>query len=148
MATAATLKFGSITLLLGDGATSEAFAAPCAVENLTKTTNVQTESNNIPDCADPDAPGWLVDDEVSKQITLSGDGFLDTAGINTWRVWDLAGGDKNVRWNTAGAAGAGGGYYTAPAKLTSFEEQGARGRRWRVSFTLALQGLPVLTPAA
>jgi len=148
MAQAATLKFSQQSILLGNGATpTEVFTAPCGFTSLEMTVNTETNSSNIPDCTSPDLASWLVSDEVSKQMILSGDGVLDTAAFQLWRTWMLAGGEKNVRWMTAGTAGNGGGYYSAPAILSQYTETGERGARWTLAVQLTLNGKPVFTAA-
>lgn len=148
MAQVKSLKFAEQVLMLGDGATpTELFAAPCGFESLTLTVNIETNTTNLPDCDDPDLPAWLVSDEVSKQMVIAGNGTLDTDSMQIWRDWLLAGGEKNVRWVTAGTAANGGGYYSAPAILTTFEESGERGQRWQSSIAVTLNGKPVFTPA-
>lgn len=148
MAQVKSLKFAEQVLMLGDGATpSELFAAPCGFESLTLTVNIETNTTNLPDCDDPDLPAWLVSDEVSKQMVVAGNGTLDTDSMQLWREWLLAGGEKNVRWVTSGTAANGGGYFSAPAILTTFEESGERGQRWQSSIAVTLNGKPVWTPA-
>lgn len=149
MAQAKTLRFAQQTMLLGDGATpTEAFAAPCGFTTLTMTVNIETNSTNVPDCDDPDLPAWLMSDEVSKQMVLSGDGVLDTDAMQVWRDWLMDGGEKNVRWLTDGTALNGGGYFQAPGILSSYEETGTRGERWSQSIGITLNGKPTFTPAA
>lgn len=149
MAQVKSLKFAEQVLMLGDGATpTELFAAPCGFESLTLTVNIETNTTNLPDCDDPDLPAWLVSDEVSKQMVIAGNGTLDTDSMQIWRDWLFAGGEKNVRWVTSGTAANGGGYYSAPAILTTFEESGERGQRWQSSIAVTLNGKPVWTPAA
>lgn len=145
MAQANTIKFGSTSILLGDGATVETFAAPCGFTSLSMTVNIETNSVNVPDCADPDLPAWLQSDEVSKQMVLSGSGVLDTAAMQIWDAWVLAGGEKNVRWfrNIDGADG--GGYFQAPGILTQYEETGERGQRYTVNIGVTLNGKPAFT---
>lgn len=149
MAQAKTLKFSNQLIMLGDGATpTEAFAAPCGFTTLSMTVNIEVSSTNVPDCDDPDLPAWLESDEVSKQMALSGDGVLDRDAMQIWREWLLAGGEKNVRWFTSGAAADGGGYYEAPAILSQYQETGQRGQRWNISIGLTLNGKPTWTDAA
>lgn len=148
MAQAKSLKFAQQSVLLGDGATpTEVFSAPCGFTELTMTVNIETNTTNVPDCADPDLPAWLASDEVSKQMTISGNGILDTDAMQEWRDWLMTGGEKNVRWMTAGAAADGGGYFQAPAIMSAYEETGARGQRWSLSATLTLNGKPTFTAA-
>lgn len=149
MAQAKTLRFKQQALYLGDGETPvEGFSAPCGFESLNLTVNIETNTTNVPDCDDPDLPSWLISDEVSKQMQIGGDGVLDTDAVQDWREWLMEGGEKNVRWVTEGTAQNGGGYWSAPALLTTYEEQGQRGQRWRLNVGLTLQGKPTWTPAA
>ena len=150
MAQATTIKFGKCMLLLGDGESSETFAAPCGVQELTMTVNIETSNVNLPDCDDPDLASWLQTDIVSKQMTISGNGVLDTAAMQTWQNWwlsDLPSEERNVRWYRDLTAGQGGGYFLAPAVLTNYEETGQRGQRWTNSFAIALNGRPTFTSA-
>lgn len=149
MAQAKSLRFAQQSMLLGDGAEpSEVFTAPCGFETLTLTVNIETNTTNVPDCEDPDLPAWLASDEVSKQMVVSGEGVLDTDAMQMWRDWLLEGGERNVRWLTAGTSGNGGGYFQAPGLLTTYEEQGQRGNRWRQSIGITLNGAPTFTPAS
>lgn len=148
MAQAKTITFGKQMMLLGDGATpTEVFAAPCGFDSLTMTINIETSDSNVLDCADPDLPAWLISDEVSKQMTLQGSGILDISAQKIWREWSTEGGEKNVRWVKNTTSAEGGGHYQAPAILSSYEEQGERGQRWKISVGLKLQGKPVWTDA-
>ena len=64
MAAATPINFGDIAVLIGDGATPEVFTAPCGLTELTETTNVETNTTNIPDCDNVDIASWLAIDEV------------------------------------------------------------------------------------
>lgn len=148
MAQAKTLKFGQQMMLLGNGGTpTETFSAPCGFTSLNLTVNIETNTTNIPDCADPDLPSWLASDEVSKQMVLGGSGVVDTDAMQEWRDWLMDGGEKNVRWLTSGSAANGGGYWQAPGILTTYEETGERGQRWQNNIAITLNGKPVWTPA-
>ncbi len=146
MAQAKTLKFAQQAILLGDGATpTENFDAPCGFTELNLTVNIETNTTNVPDCDDPDLPSWLISDEVSKQMVLTGNGVLDTDAMQTWRDWLMDGGEKNVRWFTDGTGANGGGYFQAPGILTTYEEQGQRGQRWNQNIGITLNGKPEFT---
>lgn len=148
MAQAKTIRFAGQLLMLGDGAEPEVFAAPCGFTSLNLTVNIETNSTNVPDCADPDLPAWLESDEVSKQMVVGGTGVIDTDALQIWREWLLAGGEKNVRWFTTGAAADGGGYWQAPGILSTYEETGERGQRWQLNIGITLNGAPAWTDAA
>lgn len=148
MAQAKTLRFAQQLLMLGDGETPEVFAAPCGFTSLNLTVNIETNSVNVPDCADPELPSWLESDEVSKQMVVGGNGVIDTDALQDWRDWLMGGGEKNVRWFTAGTSANGGGYWQAPGILTQYEETGERGQRWQTNIQITLNGAPTWTPAA
>jgi hypothetical protein len=153
MANANAIKFGKVLLLLGDGATSEVFEAPCAIENLSMNININSNTVSIPDCSDVDLAAWLATDIVSKQMTLQGSGTLDTGAMQTWKNWWFDGGptgedERNVRWYRDLTSGNGGGYFQAPAVMTAYAETGQRGQRWQNSFTIALNGKPTWSPIA
>lgn len=145
MAQAKTIKFGNQTIVIGNGATPEVFISPCGLTSLTMTINVETNDVNVPDCSDPNLPSWLISDIVSQQMEISGDGVMDTDSMQVWRNWWMNGGEKNVRWITLGTGANGGGYYSAPAVLVTYEETGERGTRWNNSISLKLNGKPTFT---
>ena len=147
MAQATPVNFGDIEVLLGDGADPEVFTAPCGLTSLTETTNVESNTTNIPDCDDPDLASWLAVDEVSRQKVVSGTGVLAQEAFETWRAWDLAGGAKNVRVRYNIPANAGGGYIQGSAILSTFEKTGERGRKWQISVGVTFDGKPTWTAA-
>jgi len=149
MATATSVGFGTQALLLGDGATSESFSAPCGITNLTKTTNVNIAETQVPDCADVDALMQIVLDEVSRNHQISFSGLLTTEALATWDAWDRAGGSKNIQWFRDLTSGNGGGTLAGAAYLTAFEEQGQReDGKWQISGTVRFSGAETWTPAA
>ena len=93
MAQAKTIRFAGQLLMLGNGATpTEVFTAPCGLTSLNLTVNIETNSTNVPDCADPDLPAWLESDEVSKQMVVGVSGVIDTDAMQVWREWLPTGG--------------------------------------------------------
>lgn len=148
MAQAKSIRFAGQLLMLGDGESPEVFAAPCGFTSLNLTVNIETNSTNVPDCTDPDLPAWLESDEVSKQMQIGGNGVLDRDSMKIWREWLMSGGEKNVRWFTAGTAAENGGHWEAPAILSTYEETGERGQRWQINIGLTLNGKPTWTAAS
>lgn len=148
MAQASTIKFGKFLIEVSSMATVPVFAAPCGFETIEMQVNTDTNNSNIPDCSDPDLVSWIVSDEVSKQMVLTGEGFLDTSAWKTvWRPWSIDGGEKNVRCHFNLTSANGGGYFQAPALLTDFRASGSRGNRLRFNITLTLNGKPSWTDA-
>ena len=147
MAQAKSIKFGKAMLLLQEQDTGGDFVAPCGFETLTLTVNVETNTTNVPDCEDPDLAAWLATDIVSQQMTLEGEGVLDTDAMQMWQDWWLDAGsqERQVRFFRDLTAPEGGGYFQAPAVITAYSESGQRGQRWRISVSLALNGKPAWT---
>lgn len=148
MAQAKTFKFSEVILLIGDGATpTEAFAAPCGLTELTMTINADTNETIIPDCDNPDDPAWKITDVSALQMTLGGTGVLDRAARKLWEEWFFSAAEKNVRWMYDVTAADFGGYYQAPAIITSYTVTATRGQRATVEVGITLNGKPVWTAA-
>ena len=145
MAQAQTISFGKVVVLLSDMQTpTPIFSASCGVEELTMTINIESNTTNAPDCDDPDLPGWLESDIVSKQMTIQGNGVLDLNAIGVWNDWahnELPATEIQVRF-MRDISGPGGGYYQGRAILTAYEETGQRGNKWRNTFTITFSGKP------
>lgn len=154
MAQAQTIRFGQAIVLLGTvPVTGAPFVAPCGVEELTMTINIESTNTNIPDCNDPDLASWLQTDIISKQMVLSGSGVLDRTAMQAWQAWwheDSPAQELPVRFFRDILAADGGGYFQAPAVLTSYAENAARAgpNRWRNTFAITLNGKPVFTAAS
>lgn len=149
MAVPTTLRFGQAVIQVGGGETpTEIFTAPCGFESISWVINTETSNNNLPDCAAPDDPTWTINDIISKQAVVSGEGFFDaTSWKNIWQLWALNGTTKNVRFQINLTSANGGGYYQAPGILTTFEINAERGGRARVNIAITLQGKPTWTAA-
>lgn len=150
MAQAKTIKFANVIVMLQDQDTAAQYAAPCGVEQLTMTINIESNTTNVPDCDDPDLASWLETDIVSQQMTIEGEGVLDTDAMQVWQDWwhgANSGQEINVRFFRDLLTANGGGYFQGPAVLTAYAETGQRGQRWRNSFTITFNGKPTFTPA-
>lgn len=150
MAQAKTIKFANVMVLLQETDTAGAFVAPCGVEQLTMTVNIESNTTNVPDCDDPDLASWLETDIVSQQMTIEGEGVLDTDAMQVWQDWylgALSGLERQVRFFRDLTAPNGGGYFQGPAVLTAYSETGQRGQRWRNSFTITFNGKPSFVAA-
>lgn len=149
MAQAKSIRFGKQMILLGDGASSEVFTAPCGFSEITMTVNIESNTVNIPDCDDPDLAAWLATDIVSQQMTLQGSGLLEQDAMQVWHSWWFtnAGEERNVRYFRDLSAASGGGYFQGPATLTAYEETGSRGQRWQSSVGIAFNGKPTFVAA-
>jgi len=143
MALAKVIKFGEQILLWGDGADPEEFTPLCGFTSLELTVNIETNSNNVPDCDDPELPAWLVSSEVSKQMQIGGSGVIDADALDRFNDWILEGGEKNFRWLTNSATNTeANGYWEAPGIMSAYGQTGERGQLWSQSTTILLNGRP------
>ena len=147
MAQGTSVRFGQQVLLIGDGGSPETFSAWCGITSLTKTTNKETGTVNMPDCEDPDLPGWLEIYLISNQMVISGEGTLAQESLPDWDEWDRLGDLRNVRWYRNLTAGSGGGYYVGPAMLTTWEESAESRAPYTFSFGVTFNGKPTWVPA-
>lgn len=143
MALAKVLEFGEQLLLWGDAADPEEFTPLCGFTSLELTVNVETNSNNVPDCDDPSLPAWLHSSEVSKQMQIGGNGVIDTDALERFNDWILEGGERNFRWLTNGETNTeANGYWEAPGIMSAYGQSGERGQLWTQSTTILLNGRP------
>jgi hypothetical protein len=153
MAQAVGYKFGKSYILVSDMATpTPAFVAPCGFESLTMTVNIETETTNLPDCTNPDLAGWLAIAATSKQMTLEGEGVLDTSAMKIWRdifmnntpyVTD----DVPMRLFIDLNVANNGGRFDGTAVLTNWQQNGRRGGFWQFQVAAAFSGKPTFTAA-
>lgn len=151
MATVKSFKYANTSILLGDGGTpTETFTALCGFEEMSMTLNVESNTEAIWDCLDPDGMAWGVTNIDSQQITLAGNGLLDTDAMKLWQAWWYtdAGKEKNIRWYRNLTLANGGGWFQGPAILTSYEETGQRQRNWRAAIGISFNGQPAFVAAA
>lgn len=138
MTQAKTTTFGKFLIELGDGVTpTEAFSAPCGMNTRGFKRTAATNTTNVPDCDDPDAPSYLETDVVSLAWSLSGAGVAASEDFGVWEAWWESGLSKNVRI-TRDKGLPTEKKYIGPAKLTDLEYTGQRGNR--NTFTVAIAG--------
>lgn len=146
MALATTVPFSKFKVLLGNGATPEVFSAPCGLTANSIAFSKDTNSTVVPDCADPDAAGWVERDVVSNSATITGSGVMATESLATWRTAFEAGVSVNARVQVDVPAPAGG-YWSGAFHVTRFEPGGTRGNRASVAITMESDGAVVWTAA-
>lgn len=84
MAQPVTTKGGKLRVLLGNSADPIVYAAPCGFTSKTLTISKGLEEVNIPDCDDPDKVDWVGRDATSLSMSVSGEGVLAQASVETW----------------------------------------------------------------
>jgi len=142
MAAPKTMSGRQLLVQIGDGGNPEQFAHDCLI-NTERGIAFNSEANRetIPDCDDPDAPGWSVMNKSGLSATISGAGRLHTASVEAWFNWFNSDDTKNVRVLLNGVSAAdGGGYWKGAFKLTAFEVTGPETGRAAVTVTLESDG--------
>lgn len=133
---------------IGDGASPEVFTHDCLI-NTERSVQFSSDTNQtvIPDCDNPDAPGWKETMVDGLSASVTGAGMLHTASVADWFAWFASGAPKNVRIKNDVSAANGGGYWSGAFLLTAFEETGARNDKATVSVTLTSTGAITWTDA-
>ncbi len=138
MATATTVKFGQLLVLVGDGADPETFGAPCGFtsKSFTRTNNVN--ETEVPDCDDPDLPSDIERDINSRSASISGSGVMAQESAPVWREWYNSGQSRNVK--VIYPEGASTVTRTQKFHLTSYEVTGDKGQRVATSVQMESDG--------
>lgn len=143
MAAASTFSAGKLLILVGDGGGTEVFAEPCAILEATMTLNKETTDTLIPDCADPDAIGWIERDAISHSMSLSITGLATNAGVDTLNDIVMAAASRNMRIQLVGG-GSGGATpdfrWSGAFHVTSLELGRARGEKITFSAEIVSDG--------
>lgn len=143
MATQDTTKFGDISLLFGDSATpTEAFTGICGITSLNWTTSTNETTEDLPDCSDDNALGY-----ISPTITAVGDtvqiqGFVDSDHEDVFDAWVRSGTPQNIRIVDTKE----GQRTTGPAVVSNRERSWERRQSGRFNITLRFTAAPDKAP--
>lgn len=144
MAIQDTIKHADVSLLIGDGVTpTEGFDAVCGFTTYNWTTNTNETSEDLLDCDDPAAPGYITPDVAAVGDTFQAQGYVDVDNSDLFYAWIQSGLPKNVRikYDKAGKMGR----YAGPAIITNREEAYERRQSGRINVTLKFRSPPVWT---
>lgn len=139
-----TAKGTQLLVLIGEGDTvpgPETFAHPCSINaerDFSREANVN--ETVVPDCDDPDAPGWVEREVESLSAGITGSGVLNTTDLAAWDDWFENATAKNCKVKVNVSAVNGGRTYSGAFLLTSFSITGERGDKVQVSVTLQSTG--------
>ena len=149
MAKPVTTKFGDFVVLLGDGATpTENFTRPCGFTDKSFELKAATNSTQVPDCDDPDAPAWEEKAVTVLSASVSGQGVMANESQDDWRAFFFGATSRNVRVQTLASIQNGGGYYQGAAILTSLKLDASLGDKVKCSVSLENDGPWAWTAAA
>lgn len=102
----------------------------------------------IPDCDNPDEPGWMNREIDGLTGDIVGAGMLDTASLNFFTVWYTSGDARNIQFALDVPLADGGGYFQGDYVLKTYGVAGAN-RREKATFTATMlsDGPVVWVPA-
>lgn len=146
MAAGTPIFFSKIGLLISNGATPAVFEAWCGITGLTKTSNKETGTLNMPDCDDPDLPGWLLTYLISNQLVIGFTGTAARESFQDFENWDRTGDYRTVRLVVDIDAADGGGYYEGEALLTQWEMTAENRAPWSFTGQVTFNGQPTWVP--
>jgi len=135
-----------LLIMVGDGATPEVFTAYCTVNAARSITGeAATNDFNIPDCADPDALGWLVREKVSLSYSLQGAGILNTPDVQVFTDFLADPTSRNCQIVVDVPAADGGVVFAGPFHMTKFEITGDRGSKMEATINMVSDGEVTVT---
>lgn len=151
MAAAAAFSAGKFIIQIGDAGGTEVFAEPCAVVEGKLAFSKSVSETVLPDCEDPDAPGWTDRDATAFSAEITGSGVATKAGMNTIEAAFLATASRNMRIQHVGG-GSGGATpdkrYAGAFHITSLDYDRSRGEKLAFSFTAQSDGAVTITSVA
>ena len=145
MATLVPIKFGDEAILFGDGAVPEVFSEPCGITGRSRNFSINTQSDDLPDCDDPDIVGF--DSPYKISVGESIDIQFVASALLEPLLTDLAydDGETNIRY--AINKGTRTGYYAGPAILSALSFSSERRGNVAGTATLSWTAKPVWTAA-
>lgn len=126
-----------LLILVGDGASPEVFAEPCGLTTKSFDMTASTNTNVIPDCADPEAAAFESTDINALAGSASGSGIMAVESFAVWNNWFFSTEAKNLRITLDHPDL---GYFAGGFKLTSFKLSGTRGNKVLVDVTIKNDG--------
>lgn len=145
MAILVPIKFGDEAILFGDGESPEVFSEPCGITGRSRNFTINTQSDDLPDCGDPDAVSFDSPYKISVGETIDIQ-FIATAALEP-QLRDLAylATDTNIRYSIN--KGARNGYYAGPAILSALSFSSERRGLVTGTATISWTAKPTWTAA-
>lgn len=139
------LRFKHVSLQIGDGADPEVFATFCGNTTIAHNYNINTETEDLPDCDNPDAVNFESPFKTSIGESIDFSGVLSPAFDEELR--DLVYNDEPVNIRLVFNHGSRKGTLQGPAILTAAGTEFAQRAAGTMSGTLTFTNEPVWTPA-
>lgn len=147
MATLIPIKYGDEAIQFGDGTTpTEVFSEPCGITGRSRNFSINTQTDDLPDCDDPDAVAFESPYKISvgESIDLQ---FVVSPAFEPQLV-ELAYDEDATNIRYVINKGTRDGYYEGPAILTALSFSSERRGNVTGTATLTWQSKPVWVPAA
>lgn len=146
MARATVSTFGQFIVSVGDGEDPEVFTKICGLRSKSFGVTNATQTTQIPDCDDEDAPAYEEAQIVSQTMPLSGSGLFAREMQALLLTWAEDGAVKNIRVYPGQATVTGDvSYYAGPALLQELTITGERGDKIQANMTFAFVSRPTRT---
>jgi hypothetical protein len=145
MATIIPIKYGDESFQFGNGATPEVFSEPCGITGRSRNFSINTQSDDLPDCADPDAVSFDAPYKISigESVDLQ---FIVSAEMEPL-MRDLAYNEADVNARYVINKGSRNGYYEGPGILTALAFTSERRGNVTGTATWTWTSKPVWVPA-
>lgn len=136
MAQPSTITGVQLLVKIETAADSGVFTHPCLI-NAERGIQFQSDTNQevVPDCDNPDDPGWKLATKDGMSATITGAGKLDTDSIAAFDAWFRVDTAKTIRVYVNDI-----GYWSGSFKLSEWSLSGERGTRASCSVTMISDG--------
>lgn len=117
MATITPIKYGDESFQFSNGGTPETFSEPCGITGRSRNFSINTQSDDLPDCDDPDAVAFDAPYKISigESVDLQ---FIVSPEMEPL-MRDLAYNEADVNARYVINKGSRDGYYEGPGILTA-----------------------------
>jgi len=147
MATIIPIKFGDEAFQFGNGGDpTELFSEPCGITGRSRNFSINTQSDDLPDCDEPDAVSFDSPYKISvgESVDLQ---FVTSAAMEPLMT-DLAYNEANTNARYVINKGSRDGYYEGPGILTALSFSSERRGNVTGTATWTWTAKPVWVPAA
>ena len=144
MAELVAVRGTKLLIMLSDGGSPPDLSHPCSINASRDITFEKNMNEDVGiDCDDPDKPGWVIREVVSKSCTVEGSGKLQASDLPLFEDWFEA---EESREALIVVDVAGGREYGGKWICSNFRIGGDRGEKAEVSITLVNDGAISMGP--
>lgn len=141
MAKPVTYSGSSVAIYLEDTTDPGEYILPCGLNSHTLTFTKNTQEVVVPDCDNPDLPGWVEREVESLDFSASGEGLLAAEALPVWWAALESGASINARVYVGKPTDTTNGYFwSGKVHVNQFQPQGDRGNKAQVSIGVVSDG--------